>query len=55
MISKAKSSHIGGVFSCADILALLYGELLRCDSSGFMTPSYFQKVIAVQVCMLRFI
>jgi transketolase len=29
MITAAKSSHIGGVYSCADILAVLYGEILR--------------------------
>ena len=28
IISKASASHIGGVFSSADILACLYGEIL---------------------------
>ena len=35
MICNAKSSHIGGVFSCADILAILFGEVLRRDPSDF--------------------
>lgn len=29
MTSRARSSHIGSAFSCADILAVLYGGLLR--------------------------
>ena len=29
MISRAKSSHIGSVFSTAEILAVLYGKVLR--------------------------
>jgi len=31
MIYRAKSSHIGSVFSCVDILAVLYGKILRLD------------------------
>src|ERR1700683_3421518 len=29
MISRAKSSHVGSVFSTAEILAVLYGKILR--------------------------
>ena len=29
MVTEAKSSHIGGAFSMADLLAVLYGEILR--------------------------
>ena len=29
MISRAGASHIGSVFSCADILAVLFGAILR--------------------------
>ena len=29
MISRAKSSHIGSVFSCVEILACLYGRIMR--------------------------
>ena len=29
MISRARASHIGSVFSCADILAVLFGAILR--------------------------
>ena len=31
MICRAKSSHIGSVFSVVDVLAVLYGEILRVD------------------------
>jgi transketolase len=33
MICRAKSSHIGSVFSVVDILAVLYGKVLRVDPS----------------------
>lgn len=29
MISRARSSHVGSVFSCAEVLAVLYGAVLR--------------------------
>jgi len=29
MISRARASHVGSVFSCADILAVLFGAVLR--------------------------
>lgn len=31
MISRARASHVGSVFSCADILAVLYGAVLRVE------------------------
>lgn len=43
IICKAKSSHIGGVFSCADILAVLYGEILRRDVNGFLDSFILSK------------
>lgn len=33
MIQRAHSSHVGSVFSAADILAVLYGSVLRVDPS----------------------
>jgi transketolase len=32
MVYNAKASHIGGAFSMADILAVLYGKLLKVDA-----------------------
>lgn len=32
MIYKAKSSHIGGIFSSADIISVLYSDILQRDS-----------------------
>lgn len=43
IIHQAKSSHIGGVFSSADILALLYGEILSKDDSGFADTFILSK------------
>jgi transketolase len=34
MVYAAKASHIGGAFSMADILAVLYNEVLHIDSSN---------------------
>lgn len=33
MVSRAKASHVGGALSMADLLAVLYGEILRVKSS----------------------
>src|SRR6185369_15484131 len=33
MINEAKSSHIGTCFSMAELLAVLYGKILRVDST----------------------
>jgi transketolase len=35
IICKARSSHIAGVFSSADILAVLYGDILRRNNQKF--------------------
>ncbi len=43
IIHQAKSSHIGGVFSSADILAILYGEILAKDASGFSDTFILSK------------
>ena len=34
MTSNGKSSHIGSIFSIADILAVLYGLVLKIDSKN---------------------
>ena len=43
IIHQANSSHIGGVFSSADILAILYGEILNKDASGFSDTFILSK------------
>jgi transketolase len=43
IINQANSSHIGGVFSSADILAILYGEILTKDDSGFLDTFILSK------------
>ena len=43
MITTARSSHIGGVFSCSDILAILYGQILRRDLDGFYDSLILSK------------
>lgn len=43
IISAAKSSHIGGVFSMADILAVLYGKVLPKDESSIFEPFILSK------------
>lgn len=43
IIHQAKSSHIGGVFSSADILAILYGEILVNDEYGFADTFILSK------------
>jgi transketolase len=43
MITSAQSSHIGGVFSSADILAVLYGRILRRDSERFYDSFILSK------------
>lgn len=40
MANRGGSSHIGSVFSCADILAVLYGKVLRYDAGD---PSWPQR------------
>ena len=34
MVHKAKASHIGGALSCADILAVLYNDILKIDPNN---------------------
>jgi transketolase len=34
MCASGRGSHIGSVFSCADILAVLYGDVLRVDPAN---------------------
>lgn len=42
-ITVAGSSHIGGVFSCADILAIMYGEILSRNENGFIDSFILSK------------
>lgn len=39
MVHRAKASHIGSALSIADILAVLYGKVMRYDSSDPRSPS----------------
>src|ERR1022692_4374155 len=39
MTSAGGGSHIGAVFSCADILAVLYGGILRVDPAAPKSPN----------------
>jgi transketolase len=43
IISSAGSSHIGGVFSSADILAILYGEILARSNDKFIDSFILSK------------
>lgn len=43
IITKAGSSHIGGVFSSADIIAILYGEILAKSDVGFVDSFILSK------------
>jgi transketolase len=43
IITNAGSSHIGGVFSSADILAILYGEILARTDAGFIDSFILSK------------
>src|SRR5262245_10073403 len=38
MTSRAGSSHVGSAFSCADIVAVLYGRVLRVDPENPRDP-----------------
>lgn len=46
MISIGGGSHIGSVFSCADILAVLYGDLLNVDPSAPEHPTRDRFVLS---------
>mgnify|MGYP001326145174 CR=1 FL=1 len=43
IINRAKSSHIGGVFSSADILTILYGEILNKNKEEFIDSFILSK------------
>lgn len=43
MIAAAQSSHIGGVFSSADILACLYGAVLSRNAERILEPFILSK------------
>lgn len=39
MVHRAKASHIGSAFSIADILAVLYGKVIRFDTQNACSPN----------------
>ena len=43
IISKAQSSHIGGVFSSADIISILFGEILKRNHDEFKDSFILSK------------
>jgi len=46
MTSLGGGSHIGAIFSCADILAVLYGQILNLDSSNPKSPARDRFVLS---------
>ena len=46
MISRAKTSHIGSCLSVADILAVLYGRILRVDPKRPALPSRDRLIVS---------
>ena len=40
MVSRAKSSHIASAFSCADILAVLYNDIMKFNSKD---PNFIDR------------
>ena len=46
MTNRAKSSHIGGCLSAADLLAVLYGRVLRVDPSRLDWPERDRFVLS---------
>ena len=39
MVHRARASHIGSCLSAADLLAVLYGEILRVDPKNPESPA----------------
>ena len=54
MISKAKTSHIGSCLSAADILAVLYGRVMRVDPKQPWHPVYLLQPVYNVLLMLFF-
>ena len=46
MVGAAKASHIGSCLSCADILAVLYAEVLRVDPARTDWPERDRFVLS---------
>jgi transketolase len=46
MTNRAKSSHVGGGLSMADILAVLYGDVLRVDPDDAAAPARDRLVLS---------
>ena len=50
MVSTAKASHIGGVLSIADILAVLYNDVLNVDARNPTWPSRDRFILSKGHC-----
>lgn len=50
MVYAAQSGHIGGSLSCADVLAVLYGEVLRVDPKAPRDPDRDRFVMSKGHC-----
>ena len=50
MVTQAKASHIGGVLSIADILAVLYGGVLKVDPHNPALPSRDRFILSKGHC-----
>ena len=50
MVTEAKASHIGGALSMADILAVLYSGVLRCDPLDPTLPDRDRLILSKGHC-----
>lgn len=50
MVSRAKASHIGGVLSMADVLAVLYNEVMLLDARDSKMPSRDRFILSKGHC-----
>lgn len=48
----AKGAHIGGGFSCMEIMAVLYGEVLRLDPANPLSPKRDRLLISKNHCTI---
>ena len=48
----AKGAHIGGGFSCMEIMAVLYGEVLRVDPKDAVSPERDRLLISKNHCTI---
>jgi transketolase len=50
MVTRAKASHIGGALSIADIVAVLYGDVLQVDPADPRLPSRDRFILSKGHC-----